>query len=154
VYVKTRRPCRLFKRDLSRAPTHPRPAQRDGNKVGQEAKQIRKQKKRGSAEEGWGEPVRLADVLKSTLRPIEMVCLEPMNYFLKCDRAMLNLSVLDYPNHADNVKTLTEHVPHPFDEIVPIMNTVLVSVLDPLGLQVILFDYGNLDRTRSDGKIE
>jgi len=74
--------------------------------------------------------------------------------FLKCDRAMLNLSVLDYPNHADNVKTLTEHVPHPLDQIVPVMNAVLVSVLDPLGLQVILFDYGNLDRTRSDGKIE
>ena len=35
--------------------------------------------------------------------------------FLKCDRAMLDLSVLDYPDHADNVKTLTEHVPHPVD---------------------------------------
>ena len=67
---------------------------------------------------------------------------------------MLNLSVLDYPNHAENVKTLTEHVPHPFDEIVPIMNTVLVSVLDPLHSQVIPFNYGNLDRTRSDGKTE
>ena len=28
-----------------------------------------------------GEPGRLADVLKSTLRSIEMVCLEPMSYF-------------------------------------------------------------------------
>ena len=74
--------------------------------------------------------------------------------FLRGDRALLNLSVLDYPNHADNVKTLTEHVPHPLDQIVPVMNAVLVRVLDPLGLQVIPFDYGNLDRTRSDGKVE
>ena len=30
---------------------------------------------------------------------------------------MLNLSVLNYPDHADPVKTLTKHVPHPLDGI-------------------------------------
>jgi len=31
---------------------------------------------------------------------------------------------------------------------------IFVSLRDPVGLQVILFDYGNLDRTGSDGKVE
>jgi len=30
---------------------------------------------------------------------------------------MLNLSVLDYPDQADLVKRLTEHAPHPLDDI-------------------------------------
>jgi hypothetical protein len=67
---------------------------------------------------------------------------------------MLNLGVLDYPDHADPVKTLTGHVPHSLDGIVPVMNTVFNRVDDPLDSQMILFDYGNLDRTRGDGEVE
>jgi hypothetical protein len=45
------------------------------NKVGQEAKQIRKQEQGPNSddEEGGASPVGLTDVMKSTLRSIEMV---------------------------------------------------------------------------------
>jgi len=47
----------------------------------QAKKQNTKQNKSSKDEEGRASPVRLADVVKSTLRPFEMVWLEPMNYF-------------------------------------------------------------------------
>ena len=65
-----------------------------------------------------------------------------------------NLGVLDYPDYADPVKILTQRFPHPLDGIGLSGPLFSAGLLDPLHLQVILFDYGNLDRTRSDGKVE